>query len=515
MSDVTSDVGSALANQNVTAPDPTAPNFGGPGATAPDFNQGAVPPAPDASNLPRPNPIGDPQIQANLQRSADNATFHQQTAEQEQATADVVRHAVFGKAVKSLVGSLNGTQTTYRANPETGQVEQVDVPQRPGGFFRNLISGMLIGAAAGGERPTDKDGRPIGGGFAGGFARGIGANINSRQQQDQQAYARAQEQVKNQQEQRRLTSEETMHAAMTAHENIQTASILHNMHVVDQENVDKHNAASRAYQQSLVDSGALPAKLSIGGKLMDTVDGTTLQQAFIKDPSIMQASQGYQRHFISTADLTELHYNGKEWTDDSGNPVNIGKNIQIRAYDLPNDTLDKPRQYSGKQINAARRQKIVEDDKNYTLTPHAFSAIYTLGTKEAADEARANHQRNLDEQRNKNVKQFTEIEAKKSAALAKAEHTYWSNLNGGKDPESALTELNAAKQAAQDSYENEIGAAGGTAGHFEYNKQAPQAGGSQGPQKTFSPTKWKASNPNGDVNAAINEAKQQGMTVIQ
>jgi hypothetical protein len=504
MSDVTSDVGSALANQNVTAPDPTAPNFGGPGATAPDFNPGAVPPAPDISQLPSdPNRLAV--ARDAMQRSADNANWQRETQAQEQQAANVAHHALFGAGVKALFGSLNNTEKTYVTDPATGQVTEQMVPARPGSFFRNLIGGMLIGASAGGGQRT----------LAGGLSKGIGANLQARQQQDQQNYARAQQQVKNQQEQRRLTSEETMHAAMTAHENIQTASILHNMHVVDQENVDKHNAASRAYQQSLVDSGALPAKLSIGGKLMDTVDGTTLQQAFIKDPSIMQASQGYQRHFISTADLTELHYNGKEWTDDSGNPVNIGKNIQIRAYDLPNDTLDKPRQYSGKQINAARRQKIVEDDKNYTLTPHAFSAIYTLGTKEAADEARANHQRNLDEQRNKNVKQFTEIEAKKSAALAKAEHTYWSNLNGGKDPENALTELNAAKQAAQDSYENEIRAAGGTAGHFEYNKQAPQAGGSQGPQKTFSPTKWKAANPNGDVNAAINEAKQQGMTVIQ
>jgi hypothetical protein len=470
MSDVTSDVAALIANPN---PDQLAAN---PAPVA----------APATPSAPQPP-----------------------TAQQAMA-ADVAHHALFGKAVKSMVGSLNNTQTAYKANPQTGQVEEVQVPQRPGSFFRNLLSGMLIGAAAG-----SGEGKSAGGGFLGGVGRGAVATMQNRQQQDQERFKRAQDQLKSQMEREKQTSEETMHAAITAHENVQTADLLHNMHAADQKTVEEHNAASRAYQKSLTDAGAVPAKLSIGGQLVDATDANSFLAAYTKDPSIAHAPTGSERHFISTTDLSELHFDGDHWVDDSGNPVNLGRNIIIRAYDLPSSTLNTPRQYSGREVNAARRQKIVDDKGTYTMTPNAFSAIYTLGTKDAAESAHGNNQRSLTDQRNKNAKQFTEIEAKKASALAKAEHNYWTAINGGKDADNALSELNTAKQESQDAYENEIRTAGGTPKHFEYgNASAPQSKSQAQPApKTFSPSKWKAANPNGDVNEATAEAKRQGMTI--
>jgi len=219
--------------------------------------------------------------------------------------------------------------------------------------------------------------------------------MGQRQQQDQQQYARAQQDLKNQQERERLDSEGQMHAAMTAHENVQTSMLLHSMHAADEKAHNDHNAAARAYEKSLIDSGALPAKLSIGGKLVDTIDGNSFVAAYTRDPSIAKAPDGYERHFISTTDLSELHFDGAHWADDSGEPVNIGKGITIKAYDLPTSTFKTPRQVKGKDINAARRQKIVDDNSTYSVSPEGMSGLYTVGSKEAAENARTAHERSL------------------------------------------------------------------------------------------------------------------------
>jgi hypothetical protein len=373
------------------------------------------------------------------------------TPEQQAAVADIAHHALVGKSVKAVFNSLNN-QTDDGGNV------------RPGSFFRNLIAGMMIGGAnSGGGR----------GGALGGFARGGAAVINDQRAQLQQQLANQQKQqqedLKNQMDRERLDDTEALHQSMVAHENIQTADLLHNMHSADDKTVEQHNAASRAYQKSLIDSGALPAQMSINGKMVDSTDGTSFQSSYIKDPSITTAPKGYVRHFISTTDLSELHYENGEWKDDSGNAVNIGKNISIRAYDQPTSNLKTPSMVKGSVINTARRQNIVDPNKSYSISPDAMSGIYTLGTKDAAQSARTNHEQNLTDQRNKNQKTFYEIEAKKASSLAKAEHEYWSAINKGTDKDSALSELNASKQQSQDAYEAEIKAAGGTSGHMEYS----------------------------------------------
>jgi hypothetical protein len=436
------------------------------------------------------------------QQESDQRAFHAQVAQEEQQAADVAHHALFGKAVKSMVHSLEGTQTKYQANPQTGEVEEVTVPNKPGQFFRNLLSGMLLGAAAGSGGETDKEGRPIPGSrtFTAGLGRGVNAIRQQQQSQDQEQYKRAQENLKGGMEREKLDDEETWHNAMTAHENVQTADLLHNMHAADERTVENHNAASRAYQQSLIDAGAIPAQLNIGNKLVDTTDGNSFVAAYTKDPSIAHAPDGYQRHFISTTDLSELHFDGEHWVDDSGSPVNIGKNIVIRAYDLPTSTFKTPIQRTGKEINAARRQKVVDDDKTYSVSPEAMSGLYTLGSKEAAEDARTRNQRSLASQRDKQNKQVAEVTAKRNEAIAKANHSYYSTINSNPaNQENATKEREEELMAADESYQSELKALG-----IKPNAPTP---------KLFSPTKWKAAHPNEDVNAAIGEAKKQGMTI--
>jgi hypothetical protein len=490
-----------------TAIPPGPSQFNGQGPADPNAPPYAPPPGTPGVATSTPLPaslIPTPQ----QQQEADQRAFHAQVAREEQqaVAADVTKHAVFGKAVKSMLHSLNGTQTRYQANPETGQIEEITVPASRGQFFKNLLSAAVIGAAAGagGEGPNAHT-------FTGGFSRGVAANMQLRQRQDELQYQRAQNNLKGSMDREKLDDDEVYHNALVAHENQQTADLLHNQHLADQKLVESHNAASRAYQQFLVDSGALPAKLTIGGKLLDSVDGTSFVKAYIQDPSIAKAPTGFQRHFFSTTDLSELHYDGGQWVDDSGNPINLGGRIDIKAYDMPTSTFKTPKDVKGSVINAARGQHIVNDDDTYSVTPEAMSGLYTIGTKEKNETLRANKNSNAKKERDKLNRAMTQIESKKAAALAKAEHNYW--VANSKGDAGALDELNTAKQQAQDAYEAEIKAAGGRVlQHVDYGSApAPQAGVSQ----IFSPTKWKAANPTGDVNAAIDQAKKQWMAIGQ
>jgi hypothetical protein len=367
---------------------------------------------------------------------------------------------------------LNGTQSVYRPNPDTGAIEESQVKAPAGQFFKNLLAGMLVGGAAASAPARGEDG----GGFFGGLSRGGSAVMQNRQQQDQANFQRAETQQK-------LTDEHNSHAAMVAHENIETSQILHNMHLADEKSIEEHNAASRAYQKSLTDAGGQPAQLNIGGKVADTTDGNSFAQAYTKDPSIARAPDGYQRHFISTTGgLSELHFDGDHWTDDSGNPVNMGGNISIRAYDLPTTTFKTPRRVSGKDVNAARRQKIVDPNGTYMVSPEAMSGLYTLGAKDANEDARSAASNARAAKAAKDNKTFTAIESRKAAALAKAENIYWTARNKSADPQTPDPELDAqlneAKQNAQNAYEDEIRAAGGNPQHYEYgaipHAQAPQ-----------------------------------------
>ena len=482
---VTSDAGSVLANQ-------------------PDQSAVSAPPAPPA-----------PAVSGGIVNAA------QQTAPQSQPTTPAQpsrpgpstqsdeHHSLLGRAVKHIISATEGVD--YQADAQ-GNVRPV--PAAPGSFFRRLVAGMLVAGAAGAGQKT----------FTSGFGSGAQAAAAQAQQIDQQKYARAQQAVKDRQEQTRIDDDRLMHKAQIAHLNLQIADWQHNQHAADQEIVERHNAAARAYENQLTDAGGSLAKLSINGKPTDTFSASDLASAYVKDPSIAHAPDGYGRHFIDTTNLSEVHFDGEHWVDDSGNAVSMGANSTIRAYDLPTSTFKSYRQVSGTEINKIRGAEIVDSNKNYSVSPEGLSALYTLGVKESAETARAAAQRARANRADQSSKQFTQIESKKAAAIAKSEHDYWQNINSGKDENNALAQLNAAKQDAQDSYEAEIRAAGGSPQHFEYgNSPAPQTKSTSQPRtnqprnapRTFNLSKWKAANPNGDADEAVGEAKRQNLQIIQ
>ncbi len=127
-------------------------------------------------------------------------------------------------------------------------------------------------------------------------------------------------------------------------------------------------------------------------------------------------------------------------------------------------------------------------------------------------------------------------ERDKANAFARIQKNYHDRQNAGKvSEEDALSQYHDELQDAQDNYEHRIETITGFAvGHNDVTTwdkpqlpgapaptaarpapgtaQRPQGGGQA---QVFSPTKWKAANPNGDVAAATAQAKQQGMQIAQ
>lgn len=487
---VTSDAGSVLASQ----PDQSAVSAP-PAPPAPAVSGGIVNAAPQTAPQSQPAP------QAQPTSNQPNGSAQQQ---------DDAHHSLLGRAIRHVISATEGVDYQADAN---GNVKPV--PAQPGSFFRRLVAGMLVAGAAGAGQKT----------FTGGFGAGAQAAAEQGQQLDQQRYARARQAVEDQQKQQQVSDAHMLHQANVAHVNLQMASLLHDMWAADSDRIERVNSANRVYKQALLDKGGTAAKFRVGGQMVDSLPADQFSKMYTADPSIAHSpGSNSERHFISNTDLSELHFNGQSWVDDAGDEVAMGQRTSISAIDMPTNSLDSYEPVDGATLDKLGGGQIVPDpNKKYSINVHGLMAIRTLGLKQEAEETRAAAQRTRAERANQTNKQSTQIESKKAAALAKAEHDYWQNINSGKDEQNALSQLNAAKQDAQDAYENEIRAAGGTPQHFDFgNSSAPQARPASQPRnnprnapRTFSPTKWRAANPNGDVNEAIAEAKRQNLQVIQ
>ena len=437
---VLSDAGQLLANQ-------------------PDQSAVSAPPAP-----PAPSVSGGILNAAQQAAPSSQPTPPSPTSAQQQ---DSAHHELLGRVVKHIVGAANGVDYA----PD-GQGGVKPVPAKPGSFFRNLAASFLVssvaGAAAGAQSKT----------FAGGFGAGAQAGAAQAERMDQLKYDRARQAVEDQQKQQQVSDEHTLHQAMVAHDNLQTASLLHDLWASDQDRIQKLNAANHVYRQAMIDQGGVPAKFRVGNQTVDSLPADQFARLYTQDSSIAHSPDtNSERHFISNTDLSEIDFDGQSWRDESGNEIALGPRTTISAIDMPTNSMKTYAPVDGTVLNTLAHGQIVPDaGKKYSVNGLGLTAIRNLGLKAMAEDTRAAAQRTKAARQEQTNKQFTQIESKKAAALARSEADYWRNINSGKDENNALSQLNAAKQDAQDAYENEIRAAGGTPQHFSYNgASAPQA----------------------------------------
>ena len=276
---------------------------------------------------------------------------------QQQAQLATVAHAA-----KTGLGwnALMGTHTDYQQTPQ-GPVP-VQQQNSAKDLFRSILAGAIMGMGAGNQGPG------AGSGWAA-ASRGAAAAQQGMEQKQQQAQQQAQQQFQNSEATQRETREQQLAQATVQNMHSEMVARDHMSDLQDKEFHDKHNAAVAAVEGNLRAAGGTDAMIPINGQLESTMTAPELAQAYTKDQSIRNAPQGYVRHFLDTTDSSELTFNGLHWVTADGTPVNMSDNTSIKAIDVPVDAVKTKIPTSGKAINAAAGQQLVDPAKTYPIAP--------------------------------------------------------------------------------------------------------------------------------------------------
>jgi hypothetical protein len=299
--------------------------------------------------------------------------------------AQVAHDSAFGRVAKAILGQQN----RFSVGPD-GQMQNNPIPETPGVLFRSILGAALLGGAAG------ANGNPAQG-LAGGLARGAGAGIQNAQQQNQQAQQVAQQGFENNQKVQEQNRQATLMNATLAEQHSLQLARQHTSDLQDQEYHDRHNAASGALLSTLDAAGGQPSAIVTPDGVKSDFTAPDLATAYIKNPSILQAPQGFVRHFIDTTDSSNLTFNGTQWVDDSGKPVDMTDKTTVKAVDTPVDSMSKKVAVTGKQVNEAAGTKLVDDDTTQMVSPTEMGSLNNTRMKNdkeaqatALDQRRAN-----------------------------------------------------------------------------------------------------------------------------
>ena len=147
-----------------TLPNPTNPMMGG-----------GIPP------IPAPTP---PNVVP-----ASVSPMQGQPAPDPAAQANAAHDSLTGRAFKAL----SGQTTQYAIDPATGKMQQTQVQNTPGQFFKNVVAAALLGGAMGEDKARQNEGSGLAA-----FTQGGSAVVNRDEQQNQQRIQQAQQEYQNQ-----------------------------------------------------------------------------------------------------------------------------------------------------------------------------------------------------------------------------------------------------------------------------------------------------------------------------
>ena len=407
------------------------------------------------------------------------------------------RHAAIGRAASFLFGQ--------ERDPNTGE----RVKQAPGAVFRSLLVGALLGGAIGSEGPAVGSGGA--GSFLAGLSRGAAGVEQQTYQRQQDEFARQRQTQQMSLEERRFKQEQIEHQATLEHWNMENLARGREADYRDREWLQREQAQDNDVQKWAIQNSAHLA--SIPGNAVPG-NGPKLMRDMVNNPQSFQAPSGHGRLLIKHFDFTGLDHDEKNGWTENGKPVDWSRHLQWDIYYVP--------------LNAQSKKQVVmpgaDWEKYYGVKGLDPNQNYSIESVSSLVGAATTQRKNQRESANQDFKErhdalnatiqaartnVTQLESEKRELLG---HGYSEGDDEVQEIEEKIVAEKKREQDAIDEMHPRI--------RERVTKTPPKPAtaapaGSGAPKPTFSPSKWQAANPNGDVNAAIEEAKRQGYQVIQ
>jgi len=83
------------------------------------------------------------------------------------------------------------------------------------------------------------------------------------------------------------------------------------------------------------------------------------------------------RHFVDTTDATDVTYNGVQWVNPDGTPVNMSDKTNIQAIDIPENAIKKAVPTLGSVYNKVAGVDELDPSKVYQISPEQMTAART------------------------------------------------------------------------------------------------------------------------------------------
>jgi len=334
---------------------------------APNPVAGAATPSPSSDSLSG----GLADKFSSAAQTAQPTPTQQPTAPTPAQPAPPDKHALLGRFVSHIKNAVEGRETVYTPDPNTGQVVETTQPRRAGGIFRDVLVGALAGMAASSIAP------PRGG--AAGFAIGAeGARENFQNQQDRARQKAQQSATSGFQQQQQLTQQQ-LAAAAVAHDNVSTLALGHFVPHFTDEEVGQYNDSVSAVRKVLLDNGGQIAEVKGNG---EKGNGPALMDAYNRDNSLMSAPEGFHRVQSTTFDTTGLEHVGHQWVDPKTDkePTDWNDRATVSLIDVPDAIWGKSVTLPGSVIkDIAPNTNLVRDPKKQYSTN--IGSIFGLGLK--------------------------------------------------------------------------------------------------------------------------------------
>ncbi len=350
-----------MSENDAISPSPVNPNASQPNAANPPAAAvlaGNVAPAPDASQLP-----------ANSRPASSQAP---------QVDPVMAHHSVIGAAVHKIKDTLEGRETVGYERGEDGSLQPVTQPRKPGGIFRDVLLGALLGGSAGAQAPR-------GSGALGGFATGAAAGLNVKKNRD----ANLKQDFLNKEQDQQKTAEHNLAAATFAQDTVSTLEMGHHINSHTPDEISRHEKSASTVQDQLLNNGATMAHIPgpNGEELNgEKGNGPAFMKMFNADPTnFMDAGSGYHRAPFVSYDVSGLKYvPGKGYTNPDGTLADMNQHSTVSLIDVPTAMWNKTLNLEGGVLNDVAGYPVVPNGKKGKAAV-TVGSLLGLGLKNKQD----------------------------------------------------------------------------------------------------------------------------------